>query len=230
MERTITGSYSTKANLLTASLLLFVAISPLAAQEKNSGKNKKVATVSAQPPDNGRVPSAAPTGSPDSPSSKDYRVGAGDLIEVFVWKEPEVTSTVVIRPDGKISLPLINDISVAGKTPMEIQQIVEEKLDPFIKSANVTVTVKDIRSKKVYVIGQVGRTGAYEINQPTTVLQILTEAGGLQPFAKGKDIYVLRNGEDGKQQRFAFNYKDVVSGKKIEQNILLREGDTVVVP
>ncbi len=159
----------------------------------------------------------------------DYRVGSGDVIEISVWKEPEISSAVVVRPDGKISLPLVNDLYVTGKTPMEIQEIVLEKLTSFINSPSVTVTVQEIRSKKIYVIGEVNRTGAYQITQPTTVLQILTEAGGLLPFAKQKGIYVLRT-ENGIHQRFPFNYKDVLKGKKIGQNILLEPGDTVVVP
>ena len=159
----------------------------------------------------------------------DYRVGPGDVIVVSVWKEPEASSSVVIRPDGKISIPLVNDLSVDGKSPMEIQNIIAEKLSPFIKTPNVTVTVKDINSKKVFVLGEVNRPAAYQITQPTTVLQILTEAGGLRPFAKQKGIYVLRT-ENGKQAKLPFNYKDVVKGEKIEQNILLRPGDTVVVP
>jgi len=159
----------------------------------------------------------------------DYHVGPGDVIAILVWKEPDASSSVVIRPDGKISLPLVNDLSVVGKTPMEIQDIISKKLSPFIKTPNVTVTVKEINSKKVFVLGQVNRTGAYQITQPTTVLQILTEAGGLQAFANGKGIYVLRT-ENGKQTKLPFNYKDVVKGEKIEQNVLLRPGDTVIVP
>ena len=159
----------------------------------------------------------------------DYHVGPGDVIIVSVWREPEASSAVVIRPDGKISLPLVNDLSVDGKTPMEVQKIIAERLSPFIKTPNVTVTVKEINSKKVFVLGEVNRAGAYQITQPTTVLQILTEAAGLRPFAKQKAIYVLRT-ENGKQTKLPFNYKDVVQGKKIEQNVLLRPGDTVVVP
>ena len=167
---------------------------------------------------------------PESVSTNgDYQIGPGDVIVISVWKEPEASSTVVIRPDGKISIPLVNDLSVDGKSPMEIQNIIAEKLSPFIKTPNVTVTVKEINSKKVFVLGEVNRAAAYQITQPTTVLQILTEAGGLRPFAKQKSIYVLRL-ENGKQAKLPFNYKDVVKGEKIEQNILLRPGDTVVVP
>jgi polysaccharide export outer membrane protein len=159
----------------------------------------------------------------------DYQVGPGDELEVLVWKEPEASASVVIRPDGKISLPLINDLSVDGKSPMEIQAIVTERLAPFINAPSVTVTVKEIKSKKVFVMGEVTRTGAYQITQPTTVLQVLTEAGGLLPFAKQNSIYILRT-ENGKQTKLPFRYKDVVKGERIEQNILLRPGDVVVVP
>lgn len=159
----------------------------------------------------------------------EYRVGPGDVVEISVWKEPEVSSTVVIRPDGKISLPLINDVIVNGKTPTEIQALLTEKLGPLINSPNVTVTVKEIKSKKAYVLGQVVRGGVFDIAQPKTVLQVLTEAGGPQPFAKLKGIYILRM-QDGKQQRLPFNYKDVIKGKNIDENVLLQPGDTVVVP
>jgi polysaccharide export outer membrane protein len=159
----------------------------------------------------------------------DYRVGPGDSIQVSVWKEPEVSTVVVVRPDGKISIPLVNDLVVSGKTPMEIQEIVKERLSSYIKDPNVTITVREIQSKKVYVLGEVNRPGSYQIVQPTTVLQLLTEAGGLRPYAKEKAIYVLRTG-NGQQQKFSFNYRDVVEGKKLEQNILVQPNDTIVVP
>jgi polysaccharide biosynthesis/export protein len=159
----------------------------------------------------------------------EYRVGPGDTVDISVWKEPEVSGTVIIRPDGKISLPLVNEVDVNAKTPTEIQALLTQKLDPFINQPNVTVTVKDIKSKKVYVLGQVVHTGVFDIAQPKTVLQIITEAGGPAPFAKQKGVYILRL-QDGKQQRLPFNYKEVVKGKNIEQNVMLQPGDTVVVP
>jgi polysaccharide export outer membrane protein len=166
---------------------------------------------------------------PAAQAEGDYRVGLGDSIQVSVWKEPEASTIVVVRPDGKISLPLVNDLEVSGKTPMEIQEILAAKLSPFIKDPNVTVTVKEIHSHKVYVLGQVNKAGSYQIVQPTTILQMLTDAGGLQPYAKAKSIYVLRT-ENGQQRKLSFNYKDVVQGKKIEQNIFVQPGDTIVVP
>lgn len=202
--------------LLLSGLLSSLGLGGVPAQKAGAGKAGTAEEKTARPSAN--------------PAEPDYRVGPGDIVEISVWKEPEVSSpSVVIRPDGKISLSLVGDLFVSGKTPMEIQAMLAEKLDPYIKSPNVTVTVKTIRSKKVYVLGEVARPGSFEITQPTTVLQILTEAGGLLPFAKQKAIYVLRN-EGGKQQKLAFNYKDVVKGKRIEQNVQLQPGDTVVVP
>jgi len=135
---------------------------------------------------------------PESVSTNgDYRIGPGDVIVVSVWKEPEASSTVVIRPDGKISLPLVNDLSVDGKTPMEVQKIISEKLAPFIKSPNVTVTVQEIYSKKVFVLGEVNRAGAYQITQPMTVLQVLTEALGFRPAGEGDGRLRFEAGEGG---------------------------------
>jgi polysaccharide export outer membrane protein len=159
----------------------------------------------------------------------EYHVGPGDTIQISVWKEPEVSAVVVVRPDGKISVPLVNEITVSGKTPMEIQEMVTQGLSHFIKDPNVTISVRDIQSRKVYILGEVNRPGSYQILQPTTVLQLLTEAGGLRLYAKEKDIYILRM-ENGKQRKFPFNYKDAVGGKQLEQNILLEPNDTVVVP
>jgi polysaccharide export outer membrane protein len=163
-------------------------------------------------------------------ADSEYRVGTGDVLGISVWKEPEASvPSLVVRPDGKITLPLIEELSVNGKTPLEIQRAIEEKLSPYIKLPSVSVTVIEIRSKKVYVVGQVVHQGSFSLRQPTTVLQILTEAGGLQPFAKEKAIYILRK-QAGKPVRLPFNYKDVVRGKKIEQNVQLEPDDTVVVP
>jgi polysaccharide export outer membrane protein len=159
----------------------------------------------------------------------EYRVGAGDVLTVSVWKEPDVSGDVVVRPDGKISLPLIHDLHVADKTPTAITEEIVKGLSPYINTPLVTVTVREVRSKVVYVIGEVGRPGQYPVFAPTTVLQLLTQAGGLSEFAKTKSIYVLRT-NNGRQERFPFNYKDVVDGKNIEQNIVLKPGDTVVVP
>jgi polysaccharide export outer membrane protein len=158
-----------------------------------------------------------------------YIVGDSDVIRVNVWKEPEVSQTVVVRTDGNISLPLINEVKVSGMTPLQIQDLVGEKLKGFLNNPQVTVTVIEIRSKRAFITGEVARPGTYSLNAQTTVLQLIAQAGGFTPFAKKDSIVVLRT-EDGRQSRLKFKYKEVVQGKKTEQNIALHPGDTVVVP
>ncbi|HEY2912207.1 MAG TPA: polysaccharide biosynthesis/export family protein [Candidatus Angelobacter sp.] len=158
-----------------------------------------------------------------------YIVGDSDVIRVNVWKEPEVSQTVVVRTDGNISLPLINEVKVSGMTPLQIQDLVGEKLKGFLHNPQVTVTVIEIHSKRAFITGEVSRPGTYSLNAQTTVLQLIAQAGGFTPFAKTDSIVVLRT-EDGRQSRLKFKYKEVIQGKKTEQNIALHPGDTVVVP
>jgi polysaccharide export outer membrane protein len=158
-----------------------------------------------------------------------YVVGDSDVLHVNVWKEPEVSQTVVVRTDGNISLPLINEVKVSGLTPLQIQDLVAERLKGFLNNPQVTVTVADIRSKRAFITGEVARPGTYSLNAQTTVLQLIAQAGGFTPFAKKDGVVVLRT-EEGKQMRLKFKYKEVVRGKKTEQNIALHPGDTVVVP
>lgn len=160
---------------------------------------------------------------------KAYIIGEQDVLTVTVWKEKELSGGVVVRPDGKITVPLVGEITVVGMTPVELQNLLAEKLKPFVTVPQVTVAVNEIRSRKVYLIGHTGREGPFPINSTTTVLQIIAQAGGLKDFAKRKKIYILRqNGTE--QERFPFNYDDVLKGKHREQNILLAPGDTIVVP
>ena len=173
---------------------------------------------------------AAPAAHPAQQDSA-YRIGAGDVLEISVWNEPQASvAGVVVRPDGKISLPLLKDISVIDLTPMELQQSLTSKLDKLIRGADVTVVVKEIHSKKVYLVGQVTKIGPMPLtSDDTTVLQALAEAGGLTPYAKKKKIYVLRI-ENGKRLKLPFDYDAVVKGEHLEQNVALRPDDTVVVP
>lgn len=158
-----------------------------------------------------------------------YVVGEADVLNVNVWKEPEISQTVVVRTDGYISLPLINEVKVSGMTPAQIQDLIANKLQAYLTNPQVTVTVTEIRSKRAYITGEVAHPGGYSLNTETTVLQLIAQAGGLTAFAKRDNITVLRV-ENGKQQRLPFHYKEVVQGKKFDQNITLRPGDTVVVP
>jgi polysaccharide export outer membrane protein len=176
---------------------------------------------------------AAPAASPAHPAQEDssYRIGASDVLEINVWNEPQASvQGVVVRPDGKISLPLLKDISVVGLTPMELQQALTAKLDKLIRGADVTVVVREIRSKKVYLVGQIGKNGPMPLtSDDTTVLQAITEAGGPTPFAKKSKIYVLRI-ENGKKVKLPFNYSAVLKGEHLEQNIVMRPDDIIVVP
>jgi len=178
------------------------------------------ASDTAKPTDTAKLAEVVPAG---------YIVGDSDIIRVNVWKEPEVSQTVVVRTDGNISLPLINEVKVSGMTPLQIQDMVAEKLKGFLNSPQVTVTVIEIRSKRAFITGEIARPGTYSLNAQTTVLQLIAQAGGFTPFAKRDSIIVLRT-EDGRQSRLKFKYKEVVQGKKSEQNIALHPGDTVVVP
>lgn len=160
----------------------------------------------------------------------DYVIGPEDVLAVNVWKEPELSiKELVVRPDGKISLPLVNDIQAGGLTPIQLQEQIAGKLKKFVESPNVTVTVLKVFSHTVSVVGAVGRPGPYVLGSPTTVLDILARAGGVTEFAKAKNIKILRN-EDGKQVQYPFNYKNVIKGKDLEQNITLRNGDIILVP
>ena len=159
---------------------------------------------------------------------KDYVVGEGDLLRINIWREPELSQVVVVRPDGKISLPLLKEVRVSGMTPMQIQEFLTQKLKSVVANPEVTVTVTEVRSKLVYITGQVGRSGAYPLLFPITVLQLIARAGGFAEFADRKNIYILRK-ENGFETRYLFNFVLVMRGRNIEQNIELRPGDTVVV-
>jgi polysaccharide biosynthesis/export protein len=158
-----------------------------------------------------------------------YLIGAQDVLDVSVWKEPDLSRQVPVRPDGKISLPLLNDVQAAGLTPTELAVQITTGLDKFMTSPQVTVIVSQINSQRIYILGEVARVGAYVLLPGMTVLQALSNAGGFTAFSNVKSIYVMRQ-ENGKPQKYFFNYKEVVSGKKTEQNIELKAGDTIVVP
>jgi polysaccharide biosynthesis/export protein len=158
-----------------------------------------------------------------------YKIGPQDVLRIDVWKEAEISRSVPVRPDGKISLPLLNDVQAAGLTAMELANNITEGLKKFITSPQVTVSVTEINSRRVYVTGEVTKPGAYALLPNMTVLQAITSASGFTQFARTKKIYVLRN-EGGKQVKYPFNYNEVVSGKRPEDNITLQPGDTIVVP
>ena len=161
-------------------------------------------------------------------ADNEYVIGADDTLHISVWKEPDMSATLPVRPDGKISLPLLNDIPAAGLTPMQLRDSITEKLKKYVADPRVTVVVTAMNSRRIFVTGEVLHTGAMPLLPKMTVLQALATAGFNQ-FANLKSIYVLRT-ENGKQIKLPFNYKQVIKGANPQENILLKPGDTVVVP
>jgi polysaccharide export outer membrane protein len=158
----------------------------------------------------------------------DYVIGADDTLHITVWKEPDMSATLPVRPDGKISLPLLDDVQAAGLTPLQLKDSLTAKLKKFIADPRVTVVVTAMNSQRIFVTGEVNHPGAMALLPHMTILQALSSAGFTQ-FASLKAIYLLRT-ENGEQTKIPFNYKDVVKGNHPEQNIMLKPGDTVVVP
>lgn len=158
-----------------------------------------------------------------------YVIQPNDMLEIFVWKEPDLTRKVLVRPDGRISFPLVQDLQAAGISPGELKVQVEKKLSEFLSAPEVTIIVEAIQSYRIYVLGKVQKPGGVNVEKAVTVLQALALAGGFQDYAKDTEMTVIRTvGND--HIVFNFNYRDVIHGKKPEQNILLRSGDVVVVP
>jgi polysaccharide export outer membrane protein len=205
--------------LVIASLLAGV---PAVAQQQGASQNSQPDSQSAPLP-------AYNDASHGATSDPNYVIGPQDVIDVNVWKEPDISRTVPVRPDGKISLPLLNDVQAAGVTPAQLGNQITASLKKYVTNPQVTVIVTAINSQRIYVLGEVTRPGAFPLLPGTTVLRGLSSAGGFTQFAKMKGIYVLRL-ENGKQVKYPFNYKDVVNGKHSEQDILLKAGDTIVVP
>jgi polysaccharide export outer membrane protein len=158
----------------------------------------------------------------------DYVIGADDTLRITVWKEPDMSVTLPVRPDGKISVPLLDDVQAAGLTPMQLGVSIKDKLKKYLSDPRVTVVVTAMNSQRIYVLGEVTHTGAMPLLPNMTVLQALSSAGFTQ-FANLKAIYLLRT-QDGKQTKMPFNYKEAIKGRGNQQNITLKPGDTIVVP
>lgn len=202
--------------------ILSLGVTGAFAQQKDMAQEGNKTTETKQAP----PPTAVSSVLPNDPT---YVIGPSDMIKIDVWKQPENSEIVPVRPDGKISLPLINDVMASGLTPLQLEAALTEKLKNFLSNPVVTVIVTEVNSQRVFVIGQVGRPGPVQMLPDMTVLQAIASAGGPAQFAKDKAIYILRT-EGGKQQKIPFNYPDVIKGKRPEQNILLKPGDTIVVP
>jgi polysaccharide export outer membrane protein len=164
-----------------------------------------------------------------APNDPDYRIGPLDILRIDVWKEADLSRLAPVRPDGKISLPLLNDVQAAGLTALQLSSAITSGLKDYITNPQVTVSLSEINSRRVYVTGEISHAGALPLLPNMTVLQALSSAGNFTPFAKPKKIYVLRV-EAGHKVKHPFNYKEVLAGKKQEQDIALQSGDVIVVP
>jgi polysaccharide biosynthesis/export protein len=214
---------------LALSLAFVIAATPSAQTPRQAAPQPPPQTRPAAPapvPAPATAPATAPAG---VMPPADYVIGADDVLEVIVWREKDLSAEVKVRPDGKVSLPLVNDIQAGGLTPEGFRAAVTTAVTKFVEAPSVTVIVKQINSRQVFVMGEVVKPGTYPLTAPTTVLQLLAQAGGPTPYAKTDEIGVMRT-VDGKTTRHLFNYKEVARGRKIEQNIVLRPGDTVIIP
>ncbi len=209
---------------LAALLWMGIAVSGMLAQTSDSGKSV-TGSFANEAASNGTNNASAADNAQDGP---DYVIGADDTLHISVWKEPDLSETLPVRPDGKITMPLLNDVEAAGLTPLQLKNLLTEKLRKYLEDPRVTVVVTGMNSRRIFVTGEVTHSGAMPLLPHMTMLQALAAAGFTQ-FANLKAIYLLRN-EGGKQVKYPFNYKQVVKGRHQEQNILLKPGDTVVVP
>ena len=175
------------------------------------------------------APDAAKSGDANVPEAvpSTYKIGVGDVLHITVWEEPQLTETAVVRPDGKVSMPLVTEVDVAGLTPEGAQEVLTERLNKFVHKPRVTVTVQEIHSRMVYITGEVQRPGAYPLMDAINVVQLVARSGGLTDFAKQKQVYVLRAANSA---RVNVNYEKVLKGQAPQQNVELAPGDTVVVP
>lgn len=201
------------------------------------GATSVLAQTQGQPAPAANPPTAAPpaAAAAAAPRPTDpvlppgYVIGTDDVLSIMFWKDKDMSADAQVRPDGRIALPLINEVQAAGLTPEQLREKITEESRKYMEDANITVVVRQINSRKVFITGEVNRPGPYPLTAKTTVIQLISMAGGLREYADSKKIVIMRS-ENGKSTSLKFNYKDVTAGKNLEQNIELKPGDTVVVP
>lgn len=171
---------------------------------------------------------------PTAPSAKrasdDYVIGPSDVLAINVWKDPELTRSVPVRPDGKITLPLIGEMQVSGSTALDVQRMITQRLKEYIAKPEVSVIVQEMKSRTYIIVGKITKPGSYDLAKPTTVLEAIAIAGGFLDFAKVNKVYILRRRDDGTQIRLPFDYKKVINERAPDENVDLKSGDTIVVP
>jgi polysaccharide biosynthesis/export protein len=206
-------------------IVLSAPATPLAAQTSN----EQPSGTGSPAPSTAVDPAAAPSAA-TKPHDESYVIGDDDMLAINVWKEPDLSRSVPVRSDGKISMPLAGEVIAAGRTPMQLEEEITEKLKSFMTDPEVTVIVQQINSQKYNILGQVAKPGAYSLTETATVVDAIAAAGGFKDFAKKKGIYILRQNAGGGETRISFNYQDFIKGKNINQNITLKPHDTVIVP
>lgn len=219
------------ARILSYLIAILIAASPKTWSQSQSHSSPPAMAEA----ENG--PSVALAGTPGgsdgakgSPHDDVFVIGTADVLAINVWKEPEVSRTIPVRSDGKISLPLAGEIQASGLTAKQLEQEIAKNLTSYMSEPEVTVIVQEIKSQRFNILGQVARPGTYAVGSPMTVLDAIALAGGFRDFAKQKSIYVLRQNTDGTESRLPFNYKQVIRGKNSQQNLQLKPHDTIVVP
>ncbi len=196
---------------------------PTVGQTTTAGQN-----ASASAPGKTASPAAA-VGTAGLPTPPDYLIGPEDVLTIVFWREKEISGDVTVRPDGRISLPLVNDILAAGLTPEQLRVTLNEAAGKYVEDPRATVVVKQINSRKVFITGQVAKQGPYPLTAPMTVVQLITLAGGLLEYADGENVSIMRT-ENGRAISFRFNYDEVKKRRNLKQNIDLKPGDTIIVP
>jgi len=222
MTITTIDSCLRRISVFCACLLLTGWLSAQTVPAKLPSESKPVTSSSGQP--------AAAAEGATKPHDDTFVIGNDDVLAINVWKEPDISRSIPVRSDGKISLPLAGEVQATGRTPLKLEQDIAARLKNYIAEPEVTVIVQQINSQKFNILGQVNRPGSYPINNSATVLDAIAVAGGFRDFAKQKSINVLRQNADGSQTRMPFNYKEVVNGKNPAQNVKLQPRDTIVVP
>ena len=214
---------SLRTGLVSVAILLLLSTGLWA----QAGSKNAAATANSNPAQASPTPDASTASKPHDDS---FVIGNDDVLAINVWKEPDISRSIPVRSDGRISLPLVGEVQATGRTPLKLEQDIAAKLKNYIAEPEVTVIVQQINSQKFNILGQVNRPGSYVITNSVTVLDAIAVAGGFRDFAKQKNIYVLRQNADGTQTRMPFNYKEVVKGQNPAQNIKLLPRDTIVVP
>lgn len=203
---------------------LLFAIHPGYAQAGSRSDQERPETVAS------RTPAPTQSASRSAPHDATYVIGRNDLLAISVWNEKDISRSVPVRSDGKISLPLVGEVQASGRTPLQLEQEITTRLLNYITEPQVSVIVEEINSRKFNILGEVEKPGSYSITLASTVVDAIALAGGFRDFAKKKDIHILRQNADGTQSRLSFNYKDFIKGKSTSQNVHLEPHDTIIVP